>query len=399
MQKVYITGAEVTSSIGSNYSEFILGIENAKRGIGKITHFNTEHFPSDFAAEIKDHSLSGINNSKIDRKVEFIKNVLNNLFGQFEFIDKYEPEDRYLHLGAGLDYFDLQNYAELNNKQNTEWRKYSNNTNLIVKQLAKEHDINGGYTVNVTACVASSQAVGLAYRQLKYSTKNLIAIAGGFDSMINTLHYMGFYKLGALSSWNGNPEEACRPFDKNRCGLVLGEGAAALIIQNDLSTPQNIQAEIVGYASTMDSYMVSDPKPDGTLLGKAALDAIKEAGLTPSDIDCAHLHGTGTIKNALAETNAMRIIFGDRFSEIPVFSLKGQVGHLISACGAVELLAAIYSLQNQKVPITVNYSYPDPEVPLRVIKNKALDHKINHVLKLNSAFGGQNTAFILKKYE
>jgi 3-oxoacyl-(acyl-carrier-protein) synthase len=247
--------------------------------------------------------------------------------------------------------------------------------------------------------VASNHAIGLSFRILKQSKEKII-ITGGVDSMLNPLHYMGFYKLGALSNWTGNPENACRPFDKNRCGLVLGEGAAVLLLQHyEEADPENILAEIVGYRSSMDAYTITDPQPDGTFLAKAAINAVSEAGITPNEIDCVHLHGTGTLKNALTEANAMKLIFGDRYPEIPVFSLKGQVGHLIAACGAMEMLGVIYSLQRQQVPPTINFEEPDPEVPLRVITEQSLDMKIKHILKLNSAFGGQNAAFVLKKLE
>ena len=149
----------------------------------------------------------------------------------------------------------------------------------------------------------------------------------------------------------------------------------------------------------MDAYMVTDPHPDGRYIANAALEAIKDADISTQDIDCVHLHGTGTYKNALAEAKAMELIFGERFREIPVFSLKGQIGHLIGACGALEIVGVIYSLQKQKVPATVNFKDPDPEVPLRVIKDESIDLEICHVLKLNSSFGGQNTAFVLRKYE
>jgi 3-oxoacyl-[acyl-carrier-protein] synthase II len=162
--------------------------------------------------------------------------------------------------------------------------------------------------------------------------------------------------------------------------------------------PSMISAEIAGYASTMDSYMVTDPQPEGTALAAAALEAIEAAGITPEDIDCAHLHETGTMKNGPAEAKAMRKIFGKRFSEIPVFSLKGQTGHLIGACGAIEVVAAVHSLRTQMVLPTVNFEEPDDEVPLRVVRDAPLHHPIKYVLKLNSAFGGQNAALVLKRY-
>jgi 3-oxoacyl-[acyl-carrier-protein] synthase II len=144
--------------------------------------------------------------------------------------------------------------------------------------------------------------------------------------------------------------------------------------------------------------MITDPQPEGTALARAALEAIEGAGITPDDIDCAHLHETGTLKNAPAEAKAMQKIFGKRSCEIPVFSLKGQVGHLIGGCGAIEVAAAIHSLRTQTVLPTVNFEEPDDDVPLRVVRDVPLCHKIDYILKLNSAFGGQNAALVLKRY-
>jgi 3-oxoacyl-[acyl-carrier-protein] synthase II len=211
---------------------------------------------------------------------------------------------------------------------------------------------------------------------------------------------MGFYKLGALSQWEGDPSKSCRPFDKNRSGLVLGEGGVAYLLERAEDADRNsIMAEITGYSSTMDSFKVTDPDPEGRSLARAALDAIDEARVTPDDIDSVHLHGTGTIKNDLAETKAMELIFKERYTEVPSFSFKGQIGHLIGACGAVEILGAIYSLKNQVVPPTINFEQRDPEAPLNIIKEKPLEMTIKNILKLNAGFGGQNTALVIKKYE
>lgn len=395
MSRVFITGASVVSPIGNNLEEFFHGIQTGKKGIGKIAGFNTEHFPSNLGAEVKKLQINSVG----DRKKGFIKKALQELLDTSAHIHDYVPEQRFLNLGAGLDYFDLANYVSSKEAALGKWQSYSNNTHTIVSKLASQYNIKGGFTVNVTACVASAQAIGLSYRMLKSSTDEKIIISGGFDSMLNPLHYMGFYKLGALSSWQGRPENACRPFDKDRCGLVLGEGAAVLLLQNATKAPPEcILGEITGYDSTMDAYMVSDPHPEGIRLARAALNAIEESGITPDAIDCVHLHGTGTKKNAIAESKAMQLIFPKTYNEVPVFSLKGQIGHLIAACGAVEMLGVIYSIQTQQIPPTINYELADPEVPLNVIKERPLKKHINYILKLNSAFGGQNTAFVVKRY-
>jgi 3-oxoacyl-[acyl-carrier-protein] synthase II len=399
MERVVITGAGAISPIGNTFDEVMQGIGTGQKGIGEICCFNTEYFPSRLGAEVKEGSNAFKTGPETDRKEVFIRRAMAELFEKCRWIETYSPLSRILILGAGLDYFDLPNYVSSGNSRNGNWLKYSKNTFKIVESLAARYEIGGGFTVNVTACVASTQALGLSFRMLKNLSRGKIIIGGGFDSMLNHLHYMGFYKLGALSDWRGLPEEACRPFDKQRCGLVLGEGAVVFLLQNAEDVEKkHILAEISGFDSTMDAYMVTDPAPGGEALAKAAINAINEAGITPVEIDCVHLHGTGTLKNEIAEYKAIKLLFPKRFHEIPVFSMKGAIGHLIGACGSMEMIGVIYSLQNQTVPPTVNFKAADPDVPLRIIKDEPLSMEINYILKLNSAFGGQNTALVVKRY-
>ncbi len=399
MERVVITGAGAVSPVGSSFGEVMMAIERGEKGIGKILNFNTDLFPSNLGAEIKENGKVLRWDSSVDRKEVFIQMAVDELYKQCKWIEHYSPDNRILNLGAGLDYFNLLNYIGSDERRYGNWQKFSKSTYSIVESLTTQFRIKGGFTVNVTACVASTQAIGLSYRMLKNSQNGRVIITGGFDSMLNHLHYMGFYKLGALSSWEGPSDEACRPFDKDRCGLVLGEGAVAFLLQNTKEAyPGSILAEIAGYSSTMDAYMITDPDPEGKSLAKAAMNAIEEAEISPYDIDCVHLHGTGTEKNELAECEAMKLIFKKRYREIPVYSMKGQIGHLIGACGAMEMLGVIYSLKEQVVPPTVNFKEADPDIPLLVIKDRPMKMKIRYILKLNSAFGGQNTAFVVKKY-
>ncbi|MFC2131012.1 beta-ketoacyl-[acyl-carrier-protein] synthase family protein [Bacteroidota bacterium] len=398
MSRVVITSAGVVSPLGSSVEAFMRNLESGNKGIKNIENFNTEFFPTRFGAEAKEDNKVLLFEQSADRKEKFINHAVDELL-QKSNIAGYNPKNRSLHLGAGIDYFDLVSYVDNQSYKIRDWDMHCKRSNNVVNSIALKYNIRGGHSTNVSACVASTQSIGLSFRILKQNPEMAI-ITGGFDSMLCHLHYLGFYKLGALSNWEGEPGEACRPFDKNRCGLVIGEGGVAFFLQNDeIADKNNILAEIVGYASTMDSYMVTDPHPEGKYLARAAFTAIKEAGITPEDIDCVHAHGTGTFRNGLAEAKAMQLIFGEQFSKIPVFSLKGQIGHLIGACGAMEILGVIDSLKNQRILPTVNFNDPDTDVPLNVIKNKPLELDIKYILKLNASFGGQNTALVLKKYE
>ncbi|HSN24436.1 MAG TPA: beta-ketoacyl-[acyl-carrier-protein] synthase family protein [Methylomicrobium sp.] len=394
-QRVVITGAGVVSPIGSGVNQFMENFRKGIIGVGNIENFDTRFFPVRTAAEAKKDGAVIRTALAVDRKDSFIKTAVDELM-QAKNID---PETTAIHLGTGIDYFDLVSYVGSNDAEKGKWQPYCPHAHASVNQLAEQYKIKGGHSANVAACAASTQAMGLAFRLIRDGRKDAV-ITGGYDSMLCHLHYMGFYKLGALSDWSGEPSKACRPFDKNRRGLVLGEGAAAFLLENiERVDPDKILAEIVGYSATMDAHMVTEPHPDGKYLAAAAEEAIAEAGISPDEIDCVHLHGTGTIKNDPAEARAMELVFGQRFKEIPVFSLKGHIGHLIGACGAMEMLGVLYSLQKQEVPPAVNFETPDPDVPLRVVKNEPLKMRIQYILKLNSSFGGQNTAFVVRKYE
>lgn len=400
MARIVITGIGVNSPVGCSFEEVIRNIQLGTKGLGIIQgSFDAELYPSKFGAEVKSNGIPLETTSDVDRKAIFIQESFSELDKKNNFRNRYKASDIMINIGAGIDHFDLKEFVNSKDYENDLWQNHCLRAVDVIREIANKYDIQGGHQVNVSACVASTQAIGNSFRMLQQMPQKAI-VSGGFDSMLSPLHYMGFYKLGALSNYNGNAEDACKPFDKNRCGLVIGEGGIAILLEREENAIKSeILAEICGYSSTLDAYQLTDPDPNGTFLAEAAKQAIAEACISPDDIDCVHLHETGTYKNAMAEAKAMELIFGERFKEIPVYSMKGQIGHLIGACGAMEFIGIIYSLKYQKVPITVNFETTDPEVPLNVIKGKELDFPIKYILKLNAAFGGQNTALVIKKYE
>jgi len=397
MNRVVITGVGAVCPIGTGWEEIQTGISNGMHGTAELSIFDTAEFPTRLAAEARSQGQVVMGPRGEDRKVRFLNTALAQLSKQCD-LKRHRPADKILSLGTGIDHFDLPGHVDDPSTDPLRWRNYNKHSHRIAEQHAFELGIAGGTSVNVAACVASTQAMGQAYRMIRQGLATQ-AITGGYDSMLSHLHYMGFFKLGALSSWTGKPSEACRPFSRDRQGIVLGEGAAVFSLErSELADPTTIFAEVAGYGCSMDAYLVTDPEPSAKHLAQAALHALAEAGLSPRDIDCVHLHGTGTFKNDLAETAAMQLVFGDRASQIPVFSLKGQIGHLIGACGAVEMLGVLYSLQHNEVPVTVNSIVPDPDVNLLVARDRPIRLPIRNILKLNAAFGGQNTAFVIRKY-
>lgn len=395
MTSVFITGAGVVSPLGTGVTEFFDGLACGRRGVDRISCFCTDQFPSAFGGEARAQGRVLLSPPAQDRKAAFIRTAMQELC-RGGALERYPAADRGLHLGTGIDYFDLPGYVERSGQ--APWTAFSMRANRVVAQLAQDYDCAGGYSANVSACVASTQAMGLALRIMRRSPEMAI-VTGGFDSMLSHLHYMGFYQLGALSTWTGEPAGACRPFDRQRCGLVIGEGAVVYLLESEYNAaPDSILCELAGFGSTMDAYMVTDPEPSGRRLAEAALAAIHDAGITPDDIDSVDLHGTGTVKNALAEVRALELIFPTRWREVPGFALKGQIGHLIGACGAMEVLGVIDTLRQQRILPSANCEDPDPEVPLHLVRGAPLSLGIRHVLKINAAFGGQNTALVLRRY-
>jgi 3-oxoacyl-[acyl-carrier-protein] synthase II len=395
MTRVVITGAGVVSPLGSGKGEFFAGLQAGFRGVDYIRAFDTDHFPSSLGAEARAGGEVIPSQTTDDRKALFLKSALDELFRESVITD-YAPDDRYLYLGTGIDYFDFPGYVAC--PADSHWSDFSARSSQVVADFSREYECSGGHGANVSACVASTQAMGWALRKLRREPDKAV-ITGGFDSMLSHLHYMGFYHLGALSDWSGEPAGACRPFDRQRCGLVIGEGAVAYLFESEQGAdPERILCEVAGYGSTMDAYMVTDPEPGGRMLAEAARRAIADAGITPDEIDCLDLHGTGTVKNAIAEVRALELVFGERYKEIPAFALKGQIGHLIGACGAMEVLGVIDALDGQRLLPSANCEERDPELPLNLVRGDPLQLEIRNVLKLNAAFGGQNTALVLRAW-
>ncbi|UCE48286.1 MAG: beta-ketoacyl-[acyl-carrier-protein] synthase family protein, partial [Phycisphaerales bacterium] len=258
-----------------------------------------------------------------------------------------------------------------------------------------------GKYINCSACAAGAQVIGEAWETL-CEGQAATALAGATDSMLNPLGLGGFSLLRVLSDENEEPQRACRPFDVSRKGTVLGEGAAFIVmetLENALQRGADIYAEIVGYGSSMDAFRVSDP--DGT--GKGAVQsmksALKSARLQPSDVDCINAHGTGTVKNDVVETAAIKELLGEHAYHIPVHSVKSMTGHMIAASGAVEAVASVMTIYKKRIPPTINLTKTDAECDLDYVPNGSREFAGDTVLSNSFGFGGQNATLIFKRYE
>lgn len=392
--RVFLCGAGVVSPIGTGWDEFRRGVLEGRHGSADLTVFDGSLLPVHMAAEARSGAAVIHSPPEVDRKSVFLSMAADELLFAHRGWGSVAASRRWAMVGGGIEHFDLGGYTS---HPDPDWRRFQRHLRVAVDAVCQRYGVEGVRSVNVSACVGATQAMGVAFRHVRRDP-DLAILTGGADSMLSPLHYMGFHHLGALSEWKGDPALACRPFDTDRCGIVLGEGAGLTVVQSErTAVPSEIIAEIVGYGTSLDAHMVTDPDPEGTQLARCALDAIEDAKIRPEDIDCVHLHGTGTPKNEPAEAAAMRKIFGERSGEVPVYSLKGQVGHLVGACGVVETLAAALCLREQVVLPTVNCVRLDQSLGLRVVQGRPLSIPMRHVLKLNAAFGGQNAALVLRR--
>ena len=399
---IVITGIGARSPLGCSFEESMDTLRTGRRCVDDIQNLDTTGYSVKAAGEIRHHGEVVRTSGELDRKVYFFEQALEELSAKTNFRQRYRPEELMLNVGGGVDYFDIEGFFSGGNPNPGQILASGcyHRMGAEFRELAGRWHFDAGCHLFASACTASAHAIGLAWRLLRRGLAGAV-VAGGADSMISHPSFLGFSALGALSTSPDPSPRKCKPFDKRSSGTVLGEASVAMLMEDAAHVPagQEILAEIVGYGCSMDAYSVTDPEPSGASAAEAVRAALDEAGLRPDQIDCIHLHGTGTVKCAPAEYNCLQRVFGERIREIPVYSMKGQVGHSIGACTAVEMLGVMYSLQQQVVLPTVNFEIPHPEAPFRVVQGAPLRMPIRYILKMNSAFGGHNTAIIIKKWE
>jgi 3-oxoacyl-[acyl-carrier-protein] synthase II len=279
-------------------------------------------------------------------------------------------------------------------------RELEQEPNMPLSHLALMTGARGPALNCLTACAASTQAIGEATEILRRGDADVM-IGGGAHSMIHPFGVTGFNRLTALSTFNEDPVRASRPFDAQRGGFVLGEGAGMVILET-LEHAQKrgakILAEVVGYGSTADAFRITDQDPQGRGAVVAMQEALKDASLSPADIHYINAHGTGTRENDGNETTAIKSVFGEAAGKVPVSSIKSMMGHLIAAAGAVELITCVLAIRDNILPPTTNLDHPDPECDLDYVPNKARPAKVDAAMSNSFGFGGQNDTIIVKRF-
>jgi 3-oxoacyl-[acyl-carrier-protein] synthase II len=423
VRRVVITGLGVVSPIGVGVPAFFAGLREARSGVGPIRSFDATGLATRIAAEVDGLDLAAAVEQvpqgrraalARDRKSVFglvaAREALAAAFGADGLAAWYAPERTGVSVATGLEVFHLEDLAPHVRAGRIDGAalvaavegappgaRLQIPADLGAREIARLAGARGLYAVNVSACAAGSQAVGAGWLAIREGSADVV-VAGGYDSMVNPLGVGGFCLLEALSRSNELGPRASRPFDATRDGFVLGEGAGMVVLEEReaaLARAAPIVAELLGYASTLDAYRVSDPVPGEAGAVAAMEKALAVAGRSRADIDHVNAHGTATRKNDPAETRAIRRVFGVTADRLAVSSTKSQIGHLIGAAGAVELLAGVFAVQEQIVPATINLRERDPECDLDYVPNVPRRARVRNVISNSFGFGGQNAVLVV----
>jgi 3-oxoacyl-[acyl-carrier-protein] synthase II len=417
MRRVVITGVGVCTGVGCGVIDFWSGLTSGRSGIGPLTVFDASALPVRIGGQVKTLDAKELVSQfpqavgERDRKLWLGLDAASQALVDGGLKGEALSESL-LVVGVSLETFflnDVTGLAQAGDAASVlrEIARDGGRPRLqtpldrLAGILGEQYGFRCGRYTNCSACAAGAQAVGEAFQRIRDGSAEL-ALAGASDSVLNPLAMGGFSLLQILSTENDAPSKACRPFDATRVGTVLGEGAAFLLMETASHARQRgarIYAEVLGYGSSLDAYRVTDPEPNGRGAVLSISKALANAGLRPDEIDCVNAHGTGTPKNDIAETRALKHALGRRAYEIPVTANKSMTGHMIAASGAVEAAASALTLFHNTVPPTLNFSSRDPDCDLDYVPNSARSFRGRTVLSNSFGFGGQNATLIFGRHE
>jgi len=424
-RRVVVTGIGCITPVGNTVETMWDSISNSKSGIGDITNFDASNFPTRFAAEVKDYDLSNYVDD-VDRFKYAGRNIRFAIGAATQAVKDsgvlegdLDPARFGIYLGAGEGQQDfslfmnliydshnderevsLEKFARLGMERLTPQEELEQEPNMTAGHLASLFNAQGPNLNCLTACAASSQAIGEATELIRRGDADVM-LSGGAHSMIHPFGVTGFNLLTALSTHNEDPQGASRPFDKNRDGFVLGEGSGMLILEELESAKArgaHIYGELIGYGSTADAYRITDIHPEGRGAIACIKMAIKDAKINPEDIHYVNAHGTSTSVNDKVETMAVKGALGEASRKIPVSSIKSMMGHLIAAAGSVEAITCLLAIKHNVLPPTTNYETPDPDCDLDYIPNVAREAPVTRALSNSFGFGGQNISLIFSEF-
>ena len=410
-KRVVITGMGVVSPVGTGVEKFWQALLKGQSGVRTVSHFDPSAFDSRVNGDVIDYDPLAHFNSKdarnLSRFIQFGVVAANEALAQAKLdIRQMDTSRAAVIIGSGIG--SIASAEE-------EYDKYLAKgpsrispfyiTRMIINEAAGQVSINSGATgpcfAIATACATANNCVGEAMRLIQHGEADVV-IAGGTESATSKLGLGGFCALKALSKRNDEPARASRPFDLNRDGFVMGEGAGIVVLESlefAKARGAHILAELTGYGRTSDAYHITAPHAEGLGAIRAMDMAIKDAGLKPTDINYINAHGTSTKLNDQIETLAIKKLFGDHAKKVPISSTKSMTGHLLGAAGGIELVACIMSIRDNMVHPTINYETPDPDCDLDYVPNAARKVQVNVALSNSLGFGGHNATLVVKRYQ
>lgn len=410
MKRVVVTGVGAVTPIGNDAKTFWSNIKAGVNGIDYVTQFDASDMKTKIAGEVKDLDVNEFIDKKDARKMDRFTQLA--LIAASEAVKDsgldMEKEDPW-RVGCitgsgigGIKTFEEQhtNYLEKGAGRVSPFFIPMMIGNIAPCQIAIKFNAKGVNENIITACASSTNALGTAFRHIQYGDNDVI-IAGGCEATVAPTAFAGFCNMKAMSTNNDDPKHASKPFDLNRDGFVLSEGAAFLILEeleHAKARGANILCEMVGYGATDDAYHITSPIPGGEGGAKAMELAIKDAGVEPKDITYINAHGTSTKYNDLFETQAIKKVFGDSAYDVAVSSTKSMTGHMLGAAGAAEAVICAYSINDGYIPATINYETPDPECDLDIVPNEGRHQNVDYAMSNSLGFGGHNATVVFKKY-
>jgi len=410
IHRVVVTGMGAITPIGNSVKEFFDSVKEGKCGIDLITTFDTEGYSVKTAAEVKDFDPKDYMDAKearrMDRFSQFSIAAAKEAFEDSKLDLEDTDRDRFgVIVGSGIGGIGM-----IEKETKTLIAKGPRRvnplfipmtiTNMAAGNIAIKYGARGVCTNIVTACATGAHSIGEAFRSIKHGYADII-LAGGTEGSITPLSIAGFSALTALST-STDPKRASIPFDKERDGFVMGEGAGILVLEeyeHAKARGAKIYAEVVGYGATCDAYHITSPSPDGHGGARAMKLAMEEANITSKDISYINAHGTSTPTNDRLETAALKQAMGEDVYKIPVSSTKSMIGHLLGAAGAVEAVICIKAMEKSYIPATIGFVVPDEECDLDYVPNIGRNAKLSYTMSNSLGFGGHNATLIFKNME
>jgi 3-oxoacyl-[acyl-carrier-protein] synthase II len=412
-RRVAVTGLGAVTPLGEDVGSTWEGMLAGRSGIGPITLFDSDGYRTRIAGEVSgwepEKHFDKREVRRLDRFAQFFLVAVRQAMDQAALsYEETDPEATRAGVVVGAGFGGMGSFIDeiVTLTERGPDRVSPTGVPRIIPNMAAglasiEHNLLGPVTCVVTACSASANAIGDGAELIRRGAADVV-VAGGSEATITSFGIATFAQARALSSRNDEPQRASRPFDADRDGFVMGEGGAALILEDldhalDRGAP--VLAELTGYGMSADAYHITLPRPGGSGAARAMVSAMDDAGLTPSDIGYINAHGTSTEANDATETAAIRIAMGELADSIPVSSTKSMTGHILGGAGAVEAVASIMALRDQVLPPTINHEVPDPECDLDYVPNVKREATFEHALSNSFGFGGHNVSLVFSKAE